>query len=356
MNALTLGALLTAGAVGADPAHQYPPAPGYPVLPISGYGYPDAPPSLPPMGFPGTAMAPYATPAMPAYPAPAAPTYPAPALCNECAKPVRGLFQSDHEFDNFVGPVSNPVLSKDPRSNSYARLLFINNNVPSGHPLDGNIQVYALQMNLALTERLSIIADKDGLAHISPRNGPSATGILNLAAGLKYTFYRDVENQTLAAVGFQYEIPSGGANVQQNHGSGSFAPFVAFGKEFGDRWHYLQTTGYYFPVRNSQGSSFLYNSFHIDKQLFGWFYPLAEVNWFWYTSGGNRLPPAFGEGDGLLNLGTRGQAGAHLVTAAFGAKAVLTKNYTLGVVFEVPLTSRNDIINQRLTVELIGRY
>lgn len=355
MNALTLGALLTAGAVGADPVYQYPPAQGYQALPISGYGYPDAPPAP---GYPGTAMTP---PAMPGYAVPSAQNYvapmgTAPALAEECAKPARGLFQSDHEFDNFVGPVSNPVLSKDPRSNSHARLLFINNNVPGGHPLDGNVQVYALQTNLAVTERLSIIADKDGIAHISPRNGASATGFLNIAAGLKYTFYRDVENQTLAAAGFMYEVPSGEAKVQQNQGSGSFAGFLALGKEFGDKWHYLQTTGYYFPLRSSQGSSFLYNSFHIDKQLFGWFYPLAELNWFWYTSGGRRLPPAFGEGDGLLNLGTRGQSGAHLVTAAFGAKAVLTKNYTLGVVFEVPLTNRNDIINQRLTVELIGRY
>ena len=153
-----------------------------------------------------------------------------------------------------------------------------------------------------------------------------------------------------------HEVPSGEAKVFQNHGSGSFAPFVTFGKEFGDKWHYLQTTGYYLPVKSSQGSSFLYNSLHVDRQLFGWLYPLAELNWFWYTAGGNRLPSAIGEGDGLLNLGTRGQAGAHLVTAAFGAKALLNKNFTLGAAFEVPLSNRRDILNQRLTVELIARY
>ncbi|MDY3551880.1 hypothetical protein R5W24_000960 [Gemmata sp. JC717] len=353
MNALALSALLTAGSVGADPAYQQPPAQGYQTLPISGYADAGA---LPAAGYPGTTTA--APTTGPGYAAPGytAPAGAVPALCDECTKPVRRLFQSDHEFDDFVGPVSNPILNKDPRSNSHARLLFINNNVPGGHPLDGNIQAYALQMNLAVTERLSIIADKDGLAHISPRNGPSTTGFLNLAAGLKYTFYRDVENQTLAAFGFLYEIPSGEAKVQQNQGSGSFAPFVTYGKEFGNKWHYLQTTGYYFPLKSSQGSSYIWNSFHVDKQLFGWFYPLAELNWFWYTSGGNRLPPVFGEGDGLLNLGTRGQAGAHLVTAALGAKAVLTNKYTVGFALEFPLTSRNDIINQRLTVELIGRY
>lgn len=362
MNALTLSALLTLGSVGAEPIDQSSVPTGYQALPISGYASPDVQAGLPPMGFPGTASPAYPVSAAPSYvavPAPqgyAAPMGTAPALCDECNKPVRALFQSDHEFDNFVGPVSNPVLNKDPRSNSHARILFINNNVPSGHPLDGNIQVYALQTNLALTERLSIIADKDGLAHLSPRNGASTTGILNISAGLKYTFYRDAETQTLAAAGFLYEIPIGGANVQQNQGSGAFAPFLSFGQEFGNKWHYLQTTGYYFPVQSAQGSSFLWNSFHVDRQLFGWLYPLAELNWFWYTAGGNRLPAAFGEGDGLLNLGTRGQGGAHLVTAAFGAKAILTKNYTLGAVLEVPLSNRHDILNQRLTVELIARY
>ncbi|MBN9122628.1 MAG: hypothetical protein J0I06_26360 [Planctomycetes bacterium] len=351
MNALSLTVVLTAGTACADPFG--PPAaysPNDPVATIGEVARPAPTAGVVP-GYPATT-----------YPAPGAvmgyqvPPPDAPAgLCEACIEPVRKPFQSDHAFDGFIGPVSNPVLAKDPRSNSYARLLFINNNLPGSHPLDGDIQAYALQTNLALTERLSIIADKDGYAHISPRRGPSASGFLNLAAGLKYTFYRDVENQTLAAIGFLYEIPSGEAKVQQNQGAGSFAPFLTFGKQFRENWHYLQTTGYYFPLQASQGSSFIWNSFHIDRQI-GWFYPLAELNWFWYTSGGNRLPAAFGEGDGLLNLGTRGQAGAHLVTGALGAKAVLNKNYTVGFAYEIPLTNRHDIINNRLTVELIGRY
>ncbi|AMV28166.1 hypothetical protein VT84_27415 [Gemmata sp. SH-PL17] len=337
MNALTLTVLMAVGPVGAHPSYQQPAPATYQTLPITVSADPPAPP---------------ANPEPAAAPAPANP-----ALCDLCTAPVRRLFQSDHEFDGFVGPVSNPVFSKDPRSNSYARFLFINNNIPASHPLGGgNIQVYALQTNLAVTERLSIIAEKDGLAHFATRNAPSQTGFLNLAAGLKYTFYRNVETQTLAAAGFLYEIPSGEAKVLQNHGAGSFAPFVSFGQEFAQKWHYLQTTGYYFPVNNAQGSSFLYNSFHVDRQVLGWLYPLAELNWFWYTSGGKRLPTAIGEGDGLLNLGTRGQAGAHLVTAAFGAKAVLSKNYSIGAVFEVPLSNRHDVLNQRLTVELIARY
>ena len=182
MNSLTLTALLAVGAVGAEPSDQSPIPTTYQMLPISGYADPAQPPV-----------------AQPAYSASGA----QPALCDQCAAPVRGLFQSDREFEGFVGPISNPVLSKDPRSNTHARVLFVNNNIPASHPLGGgNIQVYGLQLNLALTERLSFIADKDGIGRLAPRNAASQTGFLNIAAGLKYTFYRNVETQTLAAVGF----------------------------------------------------------------------------------------------------------------------------------------------------------
>ncbi|QJW99202.1 hypothetical protein [Frigoriglobus tundricola] len=344
MNAFTLTVLMTT--VGADPAPSAPAPTYYQMLPISANGA-EAPVALPTV--PGSEALPGVQPE-------AAPPAPRPCMSDLCEAPARALFQSDHAFDGFVGPVSNAVLNKDPRSNSYARFLFINNNVPGANALGGgNIQVYALQLNLALTERLSIIADKDGLAHLAVKNAPSQTGFLNLAAGLKYTFYRNVETQTIAAAGIMYEIPTGEQKVFQDQGSGSFVPFVTFGKQFGNYWHYLQTTGYYIPVQSSQGSSFIYNSFHIDRQI-GWFYPLAELNWFWYTSGGNRIPPSVGEGDGLLNLGTQGQSGAHLVSAAFGAKAVLSKNVILGAVFEVPISNRHDILNQRITVDMILRY
>lgn len=367
MNALTVS-LILAGAPAAEPyapPQSYFPATGYPSAALTPYApasaYQPAPPMMVPPGYPQPGGAPPAYP-QPGYPQPgygaAAPSpaaAPEPQLCDTCTAAARGLFRGDRAFENFVGPISNPVLSKDPRSNTYARILFVNNNVPAQHPLHGNIQVYGLQLNLALTERLSFIADKDGAARIAPRTGPSTTGFLNIAAGLKYTFLRDVENQRIAAAGFMYEVPNGEAKVQQNHGAGAFAVFLTGAQQVGEHWHVLNTAGYYFPLQNSQGSSFLYNTFHIDRKI-GWFVPLAELNWFWYTSGGNRLPPAFGEGDGLLNLGTRGQAGGHLVTAAFGAKALLGPRATAGFAFEVPLSNRNDFINQRLLVELILRY
>lgn len=270
----------------------------------------------------------------------------------------RPAFLSDHCFDNFIGPVSNPVFSKDPRSLTEARALFIHNKIDPNHPLGtGDFQAYALQLRLALTERLTLIADKDGYAVINPAGGGQLTGWLDLAAGLKYTFIRDVENQFLLTGGFMYEMPTGGGDVFQDHGDGIFSFFAVTGKEFNGTSHWLNTVGYTVPVDGDANSSFIYWSTHLDRQLWGWFYPLIEANWYHYVSSGDRgLPSALGEGDGLINLGTSGVSGNDLVTLAVGAKAKLTQNCELGGAWEFPVSPRHDLLNNRLTMELIVRY
>lgn len=271
----------------------------------------------------------------------------------------RGLFQSDHDFPSFIGPITSPVLSKDPRSLTELRGLFINNWFPNSHPVfaGGNAQVYAAQARVALTDRLTFIADKDGIANINAKGIPSQTGFLDVAAGLKYTFLRDVETQTLGAAGFMYEIPSGEAKVFQNHGAGVWTVFGVFGQGFDSDIHVLANVAYQFGQNSRDNSSFFFTQIHVDKGFGGWLYPLAEVNWYQYASGGNRgLPAAVGEGDGLINLGTSGVGGNTLVTAALGLKAKLSRNLEFGAAWETPLTSRKDLLLNRLVAEVILRY
>lgn len=270
----------------------------------------------------------------------------------------RGHLESDRAFPHFIGPISNPVLSKDPRALTEARLLYIHNKIDGKHPLgSGSFDSYHLQLRVALTERLSFIAEKDGYAQIRPQGGPSQDGWLNIAAGLKYTLVRDVENQFLWAAGMLFEPQTGEARVFQSHGDGLFTLFTVAGKEFGDKAHLLGTFGYQFPVDRTDNSSFFYTSLHLDKQMFGWLYPLVELNWFHWTDGGNRgLPPILGEGDGLINLGTSGVAGNDLVTVAFGLKAQFSPHAEAGFAWELPVSNRRDLINNRLLVELILRY
>jgi hypothetical protein len=270
----------------------------------------------------------------------------------------RGLFASDRAFPGFIGPISNPVLSKDPRSLTEARFLFINNIIPPEHLLGGgNFQTYHLQLRVALSERLSFIAEKDGFAAVHPHIGGNADGWLNLAAGLKYLLIRDVQHQFLVSSGLMYEVPTGERRAFQGTGQGIATAFLTLGKEIGTKAHLLDTFGFQFPADREDNSSFFYNSLHLDYQLFECLYPLAEVNWFHYVAGGHHgLPPGLGEGDGLVNLGTSGVSGNDLVTFAVGLKAILGAHAELGAAWEFPLSNRKDLIDNRLFVEFIARY
>jgi len=272
----------------------------------------------------------------------------------DCRRP----FESDREFDSFIGPISNPVLTKDPRALTEARLLFVNNWIPNEHPLQGgDFQAYGLQVRVALTDRLSFIADKDGYASIHPGVGPDRNGWLDIALGLKYALVRDVDRQLLVPAGVQFEPQTGEEKVFQGHGDGLFTVFTSAGKGFCNGFHVIANAGYQFPADSAENSSFFYSQLHLDRQLFGWIYPLVELNWFHYTAGGRRgLPAALGEGDSLINIGTSDVAGNDLVTAAVGLKFVLGKHLDVGVAYERPLSNRKDLLDNRVLVEAIIRY
>lgn len=274
------------------------------------------------------------------------------------AEPQRRPFESDRAFDNFIGPVSNPINTKDPRSLTEGRILFIQNHIPTGNPLgSGDFQVYAFQVRVALSDRLSFIADKDGYALIKAKNLGQKNGFLNIAAGFKYAFVRDVESQTLFNAGFMFEPQTGEADAFSSNGDGLFTVFGTYGKEFGKCNHLLLNAGYQFPVDSAENSSYYYAQVHLDRQVFGWLYPLVELNWIHHTQGGRRgLPPTLGEGDGLLNLGTSGVAGNDFVTAAAGLKAKICRNLDTGVAVEAPISNRKDLMSNRIFGELILRY
>lgn len=268
----------------------------------------------------------------------------------------RGLFESDHAFDGFIGPISNPILAKDPRSLTEARMLFIQDHIDQGNSVGGNFQVYAMQVRVALTDRLTFIADKDGYVVLHPKAGGNLDGWLNLNAGLKYVLIRDVENQFLLSSGFMFEMPTGEARDFNHNGDGIFTFFLAGGKEFCNQIHLLGTVGYQLPLDSSANSTFFYTSWHLDKQI-GNFYPLIELNWFHYVASGDHgIPAVLGEGDGLINFGTSGVTNNDLVTMALGAAYRISPHAQIGVAWEVPISNRHDLINNRVTAEFIIRY
>ena len=83
----------------------------------------------------------------------------------------------------------------------------------------GAFQVYALQLRVAVTDRLQLFADKDGLVRFSPKGGQSVFAMANIMAGAKYVLIRDVEDQFLFSGVVQYEVPTGYHNIFEGHGT-----------------------------------------------------------------------------------------------------------------------------------------
>lgn len=271
---------------------------------------------------------------------------------------ARRPLQSDHAFDGFISPLTNPAFFEDPRSLTELRLWFMNQTIPESNGLlaGGDFQVYALQARLALTERLSFIAVKDGYISAQPDAGvPDAEGWADVAAGLKYALVRNPDKQFLLSAGFTYEIDLGAHRVFQGTGDGIWNPFLSAGWEFCPRTHYLTTFAYRLPNNGTDNSQSFIWSHHVDRQIGCRFYPAVELHWLHYTKSGEALPINF-EGGDLINLGSADVAGNDLAVMAAGFAYKVSEAVQLAVAYEFPVSSREDILDERLTCNLILRY
>ncbi len=271
-----------------------------------------------------------------------------------CDDRLLGVFApSDRCFTEFISPITNPVYFENPRTLTEARLLFLHHRIPLT-ALGGKADVLALQVRAALTDRLSVIATKDGF--ISSSNPVVEDGWADINAGLKYNLWSNPSLQRLLSVGVTYELPVGSTRTLQGNGDGLFDLFVTGGMRIGN-WHVISASGLLLPVDRSAESSLWFWSNHLSRPIgqTNW-HVLAELNWFHWLSSGNNGFPLPVEGLDLFNFGANGVAGNDIVTGAFGFRYKPSDRLELGMAWEAPLTERRDIIDNRLTVDCILRY
>lgn len=262
------------------------------------------------------------------------------------------LQSSDPRFDDFISPMSNPVYFEDPRTLSEARFIFLNHKVPNPAG-GGDVQLYALQIRAALTDRLSLIATKDG--YIVSENPLIDDGWADIAAGLKYNLFSDPYAQQLLSAGIVYEAPSGTHDALQGNGDGAFDFFLTGGAQICCRGHWLAAGGLVQPVNTGDESTWSYLSNHFDYYMGNGFYALMEYNWYHYLKSGDGGIPGV-EGGDLFNFGSTGVAGNDIVTCAFGTKFKPDRCTEIGLAWEVPLTERRDVMENRLTFDVIRRF
>lgn len=277
--------------------------------------------------------------------------------CGEgsCLTSLTGLIKkSDHCFDDFISPMTNPLFFEDPRTLTEARLIFANHRLP-GALGGGSAQLYAMQLRAAINEDVSIIATKDGFI-VSDSPVVPNDGWADIAAGLKINVFKDVCEQQIVSVGATYDVPVGSPRALQGNGDGEFHLFTSGATRFLDDYHLMSGFGWRLPVDQVAESTSIYWSNHVDRKIGNSnFYLLGECNWFHWVADGGTTAANF-EGIDLINLGSTNVDGNDIVTGALGVKYKPSGNTEIGVAWEVPLTDRQDIMEDRLTVDWILRY
>lgn len=276
----------------------------------------------------------------------------------DCVPKLLGfIVPSDQCFAWYISPMTNPVFFEDPRTLTEVRFIFLNHVIPNRAPLvGGDVQVLAAQIRAALTDRLSIIATKDGFIFTGSDPVIMDDGWADVNVGLKYNLWSDPDSQQLLSAGVTYELPIGSTKALQGNGDGLFHLFLTGGAMFGEYGHWISGLGYWLPADSNAESQAIYWSNHWDWQINGssW-YVLSELNWYhWTRSGAGGVAGI--EGGDLINLGSTGVAGNDIVTGAVGAKYKPSVYQEIGVAWEVPLTDRRDVLDNRLTIDWIIRY
>lgn len=276
------------------------------------------------------------------------------------------LFKSDHVFDNFISPMTNPFLLEDPRSLTEFRPLFIFQKVPRSQPdfRGGDIWFFGGQARVALTDRISLVIHKLGGLSINTGNASiydGSTGFSELWLGPKYTLIRNEQSGSVLAAGLQFQIPLGTRSVYQDTGSLSLAPYLSYAQNLDFGWRVgslnaLVGTGYSFSV-TAERSDYYYLSAQVDLDTFNnhRFYPLMGLNWQVVTANGKERPFFGAEGRDLFNLGGLAR-GRGLMTWAVGARYKINEAAQLGAAFELPIAGPRDFFSYRFTVDFILRY
>jgi hypothetical protein len=252
-----------------------------------------------------------------------------------------------------VAPISAPYYHEDSFVTNDLRAWYVYHSFPNSIALaGGDAHVYALQARLAITNQLQLVAYKDG--YVDFDSGLiQDSGMNDLAAGLKWNFWQDWDNDFHAAVGVGYQFAFGDPSVLQN--DQDLRLWASVNKGFG-KFHLGATLNGLFHTgqQDALGSSDrLTWHLHADYFINKFISPVVEFNGYHSINDGNEVLPF--SGADVANLG----GGDLLITIAPGFEVrPLPDKADLGfrVAFETPLSNETDLYGYRWTFSLVWRF
>jgi opacity protein-like surface antigen len=246
--------------------------------------------------------------------------------------------------EKFVHPITSPYYHEDSFVTSDVRAWYLFHGFDDAPLGGGDAQVYALQVRLALTDQLQLVAYKDGYLQFDT-DALEEDGWNDVAAGLKWNFIQDWNNNFHAAVGAGYEFPFGDAKVLQN--DDDVRVWASVNKGF-DMVHLGATVNLFAPLSNDDSWRFYWN-LHADYYLCSWASLVAEVNGYHTLDGADAGEPGF-SGLDVADIG----GGPDVVTAALGAEFRVMENLALRGAYEFAVTEDDaDLFGWRVTLSAI---
>ena len=188
--------------------------------------------------------------------------------------------------EKFVRPISAPYYHEDSFITTDLRAWYINHQLGE---IDGSVDVGALQVRVALTERLQLVAYKDGYTNFKDTDldGLISDGWNDVGAGIKWAFIQDWEKQFHMAAGIGYEFGWGDEDVLQDTEEYRF--WLSANKGF-DKLHLGATVNYLIADDTEDGllgsADMVTVHLHADYYLTEWLSPVFELNGYFVQDEG----------------------------------------------------------------------
>lgn len=251
----------------------------------------------------------------------------------------------------FVHPITSPYVHEDSFITSDLRAWYLMHEFTAGSPIgSGDATVLALQARVALTDRLQLVAYKDGYTEIDTP-GLDDSGFNNIAAGLKWNFYRDWEAGTHASAGLGYELAVGDEEVLQDYDE--WRLWISGNQAF-DALHVGATFNYFVPG-SSEGlfepAERLSWHLHTDYRLSENFSPVLEINGYHTVDDEAGSAPFSG-----VDVGNIGGEGEDVITAGVGGEWRFSDRLAARLAYESPLTDNLDLFGYRWTFSLVWGF
>ncbi len=265
-------------------------------------------------------------------------------------------------LDTIPTPATNPLFFEEAQIRSDVRPIFIHHRLRSSIdsdlgplPLDGDAQVFAIQLRYAINDRLAVIATKDGYIDFNPdATLAKDEGFGDIGVGVKYAAIIDHENQFILTPGLKFELPTGNTGVLQGNGSGEWNLFLSAAKAW-DKVSLAGHAGVRLPNDWDEESAQAHYGLQLACQMHRYFTPFIAGNAFTVLSEGDGLPLA-AEGFDLVNFGSSSAGGTTQAAVGVGFRSNLAENLDLGVAYEVGVTDPDDIFDDRWTFDLVFRF